>query len=107
MIPHIARRNTAHGSGLGTHRWPVECTIAWLHAFKKPRLRTERRADIHQALISLACSVISLACSVICLRQLILKLTSMRVPYEAGDDRGADAAAHPMALLVHGSGQIR
>ena len=65
ITPHIARRNTAHGSGLGTHRWPVERTIAWLHAFKKLRLRTERRADIHQALISLACSAI-------CLRQLIL-----------------------------------
>jgi len=65
VTPHIARRNTGHGSGLGTHRWPVERTIAWLHAFKKLRLRTERRADIHQALISLACSVI-------CLRQLIL-----------------------------------
>ncbi|WP_460492005.1 IS5 family transposase [Dactylosporangium cerinum] len=61
ITPHIARRNTGHGR----HRWPVERSIAWLHAFKKLRLRTERRADIHQALISLACSVI-------CLRQLIL-----------------------------------
>jgi transposase len=65
ITPHIARRNTGHGSGLGTNRWYVERTIAWLHAFKRLRVRTERRADIHQALISLACSVI-------CLRQLIL-----------------------------------
>ena len=65
ITPHIARRGATHGSGLGRHRWYVERTIAWLHAFKKLRLRTERRADIHQALISLACSVI-------CLRQLIL-----------------------------------
>ena len=61
----IARRGTGHGSGLGRHRWYVERTIAWLHAFKRLRTRTERRADIHQALLSLACSVI-------CLRKLIL-----------------------------------
>jgi transposase len=60
ITPRIARR----GAGLGKHRWYVERTIAWLHAFKKLRLRTERRADVHQALISVACSVI-------CLRQLI------------------------------------
>jgi transposase len=65
ITPHIARRNTEHGSGLGKHRWYVERTIGWLHAFKRLRTRYERRADIHQALISLACSVI-------CLRQLIL-----------------------------------
>ena len=64
ITPHIARRGTAHGSGLGVHRWYVERTIGWLHAFKRLRVRYERRADIHQALISLACSVI-------CLRQLI------------------------------------
>jgi len=36
----------------------------WLHAVKRLRVRYERRADIHQALIGLACSMI-------CLRQLI------------------------------------
>jgi transposase len=65
ITPHIARRGTAHGSGLGVHRWYVERTISWLHSFKRLRVRYERRADIHQALISLACSVI-------CLHQLIL-----------------------------------
>ncbi len=65
ITPHIARRGTPHGSGLGVHRWYVERTVGWLHAFKRLRVRYERRADIHQALISLACSVI-------CLRQLIL-----------------------------------
>jgi transposase len=65
ITPHIARRGTEHGSGLGVHRWYVERTIGWLHNFKRLRTRYERRADIHQALISLACSVI-------CLRQLIL-----------------------------------
>ncbi|MGW4715781.1 transposase, partial [Nocardia sp. NPDC004260] len=60
-----ARRGVAHGSGLGTVRWPVERSLAWLHAFKRLRIRYERRADIHQALLSLACAVI-------CLRKLIL-----------------------------------
>ncbi|WP_440446563.1 IS5 family transposase [Nocardia amamiensis] len=65
ITPVIARRGTAHGSGLGTVRWPVERTFAWLHAFKRLRTRYERRADIHHALPSIACSVI-------CLRKLIL-----------------------------------
>jgi transposase len=65
ITSHIARRGEPHGSGLGIHRWYVERTLGWLHAFKRLRTRYERRADIHQALLSLACSVI-------CLRQLIL-----------------------------------
>ncbi|WP_216915938.1 IS5 family transposase [Nocardia noduli] len=65
ITPVIARRGTGHGSGLGVVRWPVERSFAWLHAFKRLRIRYERRADIHQALLSLACAVI-------CLRKLIL-----------------------------------
>src|SRR5512135_1635006 len=56
----IARRGTAHGSGLGRHRWPVERTLGWLHQFRRLRTRWERRADIHHALLSLACSIICL-----------------------------------------------
>jgi transposase len=58
--PVIAHRRTAIGSGLGTKRWFVERSFAWLHAFKRLRTRYERRADIHQALISVACSMIYL-----------------------------------------------
>jgi transposase len=65
IIPMIARRGAEHGSGLGTIRWPVERTFAWLKGFRRPRTRAERRADVHQAIMSLACSVI-------CLRKLIL-----------------------------------
>ncbi|WP_177228629.1 transposase [Amycolatopsis sacchari] len=65
IIPTIARRGAGHGSGLGTIRWPVERTSAWLKGFRHLRVRTERRADIHQAIISLACSMI-------CLHQLML-----------------------------------
>jgi len=60
IIPVIARRGTANGSGLGKLRWVVERTFAWLHAFKRLRTRYERRADIHEALISLACATICL-----------------------------------------------
>ncbi len=64
ITPVIARRGVAHGSGLGTKRWVVERTFAWLHAFKRLRTRSERRADLHQAMLSLACAVI-------CLRRLL------------------------------------
>lgn len=56
----IARRGTGHGSGLGKLRWVVERSFAWLHAFKRLRTRYECRADIYEALLSLACSVICL-----------------------------------------------
>jgi transposase len=58
ITPMIAQRGAPHGSGLGRLRWVVERTFAWLHAFKRLRTRYERRADIHQALLSLACSVV-------------------------------------------------
>jgi transposase len=56
--PQIARRRTPHGSGLGRHRWVVERTISWFHRPRKLRLRTDWRADIHKALMSLGCSLI-------------------------------------------------
>ncbi|WP_373293134.1 IS5 family transposase [Saccharothrix coeruleofusca] len=68
----IARRASlgSHGGrppafDLGTVRWPVERTFAWLKGFRRLRIRTERRADVHQAILSPACSII-------CLRKLIL-----------------------------------
>ncbi|MYS41922.1 transposase [Streptomyces sp. SID5998] len=58
--PMIARRGVAHGSGLGKVRWVVERAFAWLHQFKRLRTRYERRADLHQGLLELACSLICL-----------------------------------------------
>ncbi|WP_406695217.1 IS5 family transposase [Singulisphaera sp. Ch08] len=58
ILPRIARRNTPHGSGLGRYRWVVERTLSWLHKPRKLRLRTERRSDIHEALMSIACAII-------------------------------------------------
>jgi transposase len=37
--PVIARRSVAHGSGLGTVRWVVERTNAWIHGFRRLRIR--------------------------------------------------------------------
>jgi transposase len=54
----IARQHTGHGSGLGRQRWVVERTISWLHQHRRLRLRYERRADIHEAFLSIACSLI-------------------------------------------------
>ncbi|PBC92987.1 Transposase DDE domain-containing protein [Streptomyces sp. OV198] len=58
--PLIARRGAAHGFGLGRTRWVVERACAWLHQFKRLRIRYERRADLHQSLLELACSIICL-----------------------------------------------
>ena len=56
--PVLAKRRTAHGSGLGLFRWVVERTLYWLHQFRRLRVRYERRADIHEALLEIACIVI-------------------------------------------------
>ena len=59
IVPFIARRGTEHGSGLGVHRWVVERTFAWLHGFRRLRVRWERRADMHEAFLKLACCIIT------------------------------------------------
>jgi transposase len=56
--PVLARRRTEHGSGLGVTRWVVERSLAWLHQFRRLRVRDERRNDIHQAFLTLGCALI-------------------------------------------------
>jgi transposase len=56
--PRIARRGTAHGSGLGVHRYVVERTIGLLHWFRRLRIRWEIRDDIHEAFMTLAAAII-------------------------------------------------
>ena len=58
ITPHIARRGTQHGSGLGVYRWAVEGANALLHWFRRLRIRWEIRDDIHQAFVTLGCAVI-------------------------------------------------
>lgn len=60
IVPKIARRGAPHGSGLGKTHWVVERTFAWLHQFKRLRIRYEIRADLHQGLLQLACAIICL-----------------------------------------------
>lgn len=54
----LARKGWPHGSGLGKTRWVVERTLSWLHQFRRLRIRYERRADIHQAFLTLGCAII-------------------------------------------------
>jgi transposase len=56
--PEIARRQTAHGSGLGRVRWVVERTFAWLHNYKRLLVRYDRRHEIHEAFLALACCLV-------------------------------------------------
>jgi transposase len=60
ILPKIARQKTGHGSGLGRERWIVERTISWLHANRYLARRHARRADIHEAMLTLACAKICL-----------------------------------------------
>jgi len=54
----IARRRTAHGSGLGRVRWVVERTFAWLHNFKRLLVRYDRRQEIHEAFLAIGCCLV-------------------------------------------------
>jgi transposase len=56
--PVLARRNTPHGSGLGKHRWVIERAQSWLHQPRRLKLRYEKRADVHEALLELSCILI-------------------------------------------------
>jgi transposase len=58
ILPLLAMRRTAHASGLGRWRWVVERTFAWLNQFRRLRVRYDRRADIHEACVSLGCALI-------------------------------------------------
>jgi transposase len=44
--------------GLGRLRWVVERTFAWLHQFRRLRIRSQRLPELHQAFMHLACAFI-------------------------------------------------
>jgi transposase len=54
----IARKGVDRSDRLGRHRWVVERTLAWLNQFRRLTIRYERRADIHEAFLSLGCTLI-------------------------------------------------
>jgi transposase len=56
--PHIARRNTGHGSGLGKVRWVVERTISWIKGLRRLRVRYDRLKVTQEAWNTLAACVI-------------------------------------------------
>jgi transposase len=56
--PVFARRRTTHGSGLGKYRWPIERLFAWLHRYRRLRLRTDRSSGMHDAFLKLATCLI-------------------------------------------------
>lgn len=58
ILPVISRRCQPDIHGLGKLRYVVEQTFALLHQFKRLAVRWERRLDLHDAFISLACSLI-------------------------------------------------
>lgn len=58
ILPLLAMRKTEHGSGLGRWRWVVERSFAWLNQFRRLRVRYEKRADLHEAFLTLGCILI-------------------------------------------------
>jgi transposase len=62
ITPQIARRRTEHGSGLGVYRYVVERAHSWVHKYRRLKMRFERRDDIHEAFVALACALICHNC---------------------------------------------
>src|SRR3954454_709202 len=53
--PVLPEKGIDDQSGLGETRWPVERTLSWVHRNRRLPIRYERRPDIHQAFLTLAC----------------------------------------------------
>lgn len=53
----IARRGVESSERLGRWRWVVERTLSWIACCRRLVVRYERRADIHEAFLLLACSL--------------------------------------------------
>ncbi|GAA2987280.1 IS5 family transposase [Streptomyces sp. SM10] len=58
ILPAISRKGSPNIKGLGKLRYVVEQTIALLHHFKRLAVRWERRTELHDAFVSLACGLI-------------------------------------------------
>jgi transposase len=56
---HLGSPNAAPSRlRLGKERWVVERTISWLHANRRLDRRYDRRADIHEAFLTIGCALI-------------------------------------------------
>ena len=60
ITPRVARRGVESSERLGRHRWVVERAFAWLLGCRRLGVRYERRADLLQGLLHLACALICL-----------------------------------------------
>ena len=58
VVPTIPHRNQDHGSGLGIFRSVIEGCFEWIFLWRRLRVRYEKRDDIHQAFLNLACAMI-------------------------------------------------
>jgi IS5 family transposase len=58
ILPVISRKGQPDIQGLGRIRYVVEQTFALLHQFKRLAVRWERRLDLHDAFVSVGCSLI-------------------------------------------------
>ena len=59
-MPRLARRGIDSSERLGRHRWIVERSLSWLLGYRRLGVRYERRADVLQGLLHLACGLICL-----------------------------------------------
>ncbi|MFJ4880821.1 hypothetical protein ACIP93_37205 [Streptomyces sp. NPDC088745] len=57
-MPVISRKGAPNIKSLGKLRYVVEQTFALLHQFKLLAVRWEQRLELHDAIVSLACSLI-------------------------------------------------
>jgi transposase len=60
IVPRIPRKGVERSDRLGRYRWVVERTFGWLHRMRRLLVRYERRADIHEAFLTLGCALIAL-----------------------------------------------
>ncbi|MER7540140.1 IS5 family transposase [Streptomyces sp. NPDC097704] len=58
ILPVISRKGAPNIQDLGKLRYVVEQTFALLHQFKRLAVRWERRTELHDAFVSLACGLI-------------------------------------------------
>jgi transposase len=54
----IARKGIDSSERLGRHRRVIERTLSWLNCYRRLTVRYDRRADIHQAFLTLGCALI-------------------------------------------------
>ncbi|MFD5641579.1 transposase, partial [Streptomyces anulatus] len=73
ILPVISRKGSPNIKSIGKLRYVVEQTFTLLHHFKRLAVRWERRTELHDTFISLACSII-------CYRR--LKMAHSRSCYE-------------------------